>query len=214
MNYSDEILTRVTKQPTLLQGLKWFPSLEPHVSNDQDHPPFSWPPVPLEISDCNLAVVALAISELGHSCKSILEIGVGRNQDRSFFHIITQQKPSSAVYLGVDLQEHTHIQDPSLNRWFLKTNSFNQAEIRNKLQELGANSLSLLIIDGWHSINTAVNDWKYADMVHPGGIVLIHDTNAHPGPVALFDAIDDQIWEKHKLCTSVSDYGIGYLKRK
>jgi len=212
----DRIISCVRKLPSLQFGLKWFPNLEPHVNNNADLPPFGFPPDATEVSDCNQMVLRNAMDAmdaLGDGCQRILEIGVNRNGDRSFTRVIADNKRASASYLGVDTEDRADVEDVATKRWFLKCNSHEQDTVRARLAELGMNELDLILIDGWHSVNTTVNDFSYGDMLRVGGMVVVHDTNAHPGPVALFDAVDERVFEKHRYCTAENDMGISTFTR-
>ena len=57
-------------------------------------------------------------------------------------------------------------------------------------------------------------DWKYAERLSPHGTVAMHDTNVHPGPVTVFDAIDEQLFDKKKHCTEGSDWGISVIRKR
>ena len=207
----DSILACLNRCPTMINGLKWFPSLEPAVNNDQDWPPFGFPNS-AEITDCNLMVVKNALDKLGDQCRSILEIGVDRNGSRSFTNLFLRAKSRECVYVGVDLDDKSHIRNVEQNQHFLQANSHNQQQVRQFLQNLGVTELDILMIDGWHSVNTAVNDWSYTDLLSDHGIVLLHDTNAHPGPAALFDAVDETVWRKFRFCTQ-DDMGIAVFSK-
>jgi hypothetical protein len=209
----DRIISCVRKLPSLQFGLKWFPNLEPHVNNNEDNPPFGFPEDATEVSDCNQRVFRNAMDSLGQGCQRILEIGVSRNGDRSFTSVIAANKHPSAKYLGVDTDDREWVEDVATNRWFLKCNSHEQDAVRARLVELGMNELDLILIDGWHSVNTTVNDFSYGDMLRVGGMLVIHDTNTHPGPVALFDAVDERVFEKHRYCTAENDMGISTFSR-
>ena len=209
----DRILGCVRKLPCLQFGLKWFPNLEPQVNNNLDMPPFGFPQDAEEVSDCNRRLLKNALEHLGDNCQRIMEIGVSRNGDRSFTQLLTEHKQPGAKYLGVDLEPRPGVEDPALNRWFLQCNSHDQQAVRSRLRELGMDRLDLLLIDGWHSVNTAVNDFAYADLIRVGGLVVVHDTNTHPGPVALYDAVDERVFEKHRFCTAENDMGISVFTR-
>lgn len=213
MNSFDQIISCVRRLPTLQLGLKWFPNLEPHVSNNQDLPPFGFPPDAQEISDCNHQVLIHAMEQLAHSCVNILEIGVSRNGERSFTNVIHAHRQPHSLYLGVDKEDRSHVHDPEHGSHFLQADSSDQQLVRTKIQELGVTHLDLILIDGWHSVNQTVNDWEYVDLLRVGGMVIMHDTNAHPGPVALYDAVNEQQFEKHRYCTQLNDMGISMFKR-
>lgn len=209
----DRIVSCVRKLPSLQLGLKWFPNLEPHVSNDRDLPPFGFPPNATEVSDCNQRVLINAMQSMGSDCKHILEIGVNRNGDRSFTRVIADHREPNSTYVGVDKEPREGVHDPNIRSYFLQCDSHDQAQVRSYLKEVGMDSLDLIMIDGWHSVNTTVNDWEYVDMLRVGGIVVLHDTNTHPGPVALFDAVDERKFEKHRYCTAENDMGISTFLR-
>jgi hypothetical protein len=52
------------------------------------------------------------------------------------------------------------------NEHFIQCGSNEQELVRNKLKELSVESLDLLFIDGWHSINAFYNDWLYTDLLN------------------------------------------------
>lgn len=202
----------IKPQPTDVYGLRYFPNLEPEISNDQDSPPFG-SGCNTEVTDCNLSIVRMAVERLGSSLKSILEIGVNRNGDRSMSRILLDERPPDSFYLGIDLDDKSYLDDESSNTWTLKCNSHDQSTVRDFLRSKGIDGLDLLMIDGWHSVNTCVNDWSYADMLRKGGIVLMHDTNFHPGPIALFEAINEDLFDKDRLCLG-ADHGIAVARKK
>jgi len=39
-------------------------------------------------------------------------------------------------------------------------------------------------------------------------VVILHDTNAHPGCVALYHAVDESLFDKNRFCTEMNDMGI------
>lgn len=207
----DLTVQHITPEPTVVYGLKFFPNLEPHISNNQDAPGWGWHSGP-EVSDCNLSVVSSVISQLGDKCKAIMEIGVHRNQGRSMTNILMDARPKGSVYLGVDIDDKSYLDDPTTNTHTIKCNSHDQQSIRNKLRSIGVEKIDLLMIDGWHSVNTCVNDWCYTNILSDHGIVILHDTNAHPGCVALFYAVNETIFEKQRFCTDDSDMGIAIFR--
>lgn len=209
----DVTVSHITPLPTTVNGLKFFPSLEPLVSNDQDHPAFGWPSGP-EVSDCNLAVVEEAMLLNGNLSRAVLEIGVHRNDGRSMTNLLMDRKLDSCVYLGVDIDDKSHLDDIEKSIYTVRCSSHDQRKVREKLRALGVASLDIIMIDGWHSVNTCVNDWCYADLLSPGGIVLLHDTNAHPGSVALFHAIDERLYHKERRCVSDTDMGIALVRKR
>ncbi len=209
----EQTVQRITPRPTMVYGLRFFPSLEPHASDNQDHPAFGWHEGP-EVSDCNLMVVSDVVRAMGNNCKVIMEIGVHRNAGRSMTNVLMDQRPSGSIYLGVDLDDKSYLDDPIERVHTIRANSHDQRSIRNKLSDIGADRIDILMIDGWHSVNTCVNDWYYADLLSDHGVVILHDTNAHPGSVALYHAVDDQLFDKQRLCTGPNDMGISVFTKK
>jgi hypothetical protein len=205
---------KITPLPTMLYGAKFFPSLEPHCSNDLDSPAWGWPQTDIEISDGNLAVVQSVLKNLGNKCQNIMEIGVHRNLERSITNILMRQKPRGCRYLGIDIDDKSHLDNPADNIFTVKANSHNKVLVRQKLRDLGMKTLDLLMIDGWHSVHTCMNDWGYVDILSNGGAVIVHDTNAHPGPVALFSAVDETLFSKQRFCTELDDMGIAVFWHK
>jgi hypothetical protein len=57
-------------------------------------------------------------------------------------------------------------------------------------------------------MGNTINDWMYSDLVDVGGVVVLHDTNYHPGPTLLVDAIDTSIYNVEKHCITDIDWGL------
>ena len=76
------------------------------------------------------------------------------------------------------------------------------------MEVIGVSELDLIMIDGWHSVNMCINDWQYTEKLSATGVVVLHDINFHPGPVVLFDAIADNLFEKEKFGVGEADWGI------
>ena len=209
----NRIIELIKPRPTTIQGLRYFPDLEPQVNNDQDAPPFGWTGQQ-EISDGNRAIVTRTMEQLGSKLQAAMEIGVDRSNERSMSRIIMDQRPSGSFYLGVDIDDKRYLNNAEANTWTLQCNSHDQTIVREFIASKGVTQLDLLFIDGWHSVNTCVNDWRYTDLLRPGGIVLLHDSNSHPGCAALFDAVDDTVYDKARYCTEDTDFGIAVFIRK
>lgn len=202
----------IKPQTTSVHGLRFFPNMEPDINNDQDMPPYGWVSQ-VEVTDCNLEVVRSVIKELGSDLKAAMEIGVNRNGERSMSRVIMDERPVDSFYLGVDLDDKSYLDDPAANTWTLRANSHDQEAVRGFIRSKGIKQLDLLFIDGWHSVNTCVNDWLYADLLTPHGIVLLHDTNSHPGPIGLFEAINEDLYDKQRYCLE-NDFGIAVVRKK
>ena len=211
----DKTVAAISPTPISIYGLKFFPNLQPVVDNNQDLPAFGWPTGP-EVTECNLNVIQSIVDKLGDKCNAIMEIGVFRNpdSDKNMSHILLYGKPKDAIYLGVDLDDKSFLNDPEKNIHTVQSNSHDQSKIRRKLDEIGVKKLDILMIDGWHSVNTCVNDWCYTDLLSDDGVVILHDTNAHPGCIALFHAVDENLFDKQRHCADISDMGIATFWHK
>lgn len=202
----------IKPKPANIQGLRYFPSMEPDISNDRDNPIVGFIS-DIEVTDCNLEVVRSVVESLGPNLRACMEIGVNRNGERSMSRILIDQRPQNSFYLGVDLDDKSYIDNPAANTWTIQANSHDQEKIRAFIASKGVKKLDLLFIDGWHSVNTCVNDWLYTDMLSDNGVVILHDTNGHPGCVALYEAVNDEMYFKQRYCTE-NDHGIAVFRKK
>lgn len=196
---------KLLEQPTDIPGLLFHPQFRDY-DNDADWLPFTRP-ARQEVSTGNF----YSVSELDPP-GAILEIGVSRNGKNSFTHAILSKKPDAVPYLGVDVDDKSFLNDGKKRIYTLRTSSMNQERVRAELLTLGIESLGLLLIDGWHSLNAVVNDWRYSDMVVKGGFVVLHDTNGHP-PAAFVYAIDPKQYEVRKMFENQDDYGLTICKK-
>lgn len=237
----DSYLEIMFKLPTDIYGLKFKPTFQPdrddtnivsdrfhgmsgmdqpYYDDDRDwpmknlwgHPDNGWPGPPNEVSEENYAICEEVVKSLGNKCKVIVEIGVNRNGERSMTQAFLKNKSKDCIYFGIDLDYKTFLNDAENNVHTITANSFEQDRLRAAMKSIGIEKIDVLAIDGWHSINTAVNDWKYADMLSDHGVVVLHDTNTHPGPVCLFEAVDEMLFNKVRHCTDYIDYGIAVFK--
>ena len=150
--------------------------------------------------------------------KCILEIGVNKySMETSSTGVILDNKPKDCVYLGVDILDKSHLDDAENDVFTLQTNSSDHKRVIDRLKELGHRRIDLLMIDGWHSINAVVNDWQYTQWRSDNAVIIAHDTNAHTGPMLLFDAIDESLFDKKKHCVGkkngvFTDWGIAVYK--
>lgn len=145
---------------------------------------------------------------------AIMEIGVSRNGDGSFTNAILKNKPDNIPYLGVDVENKSYLQDPKKNIYTIQAKSEEQLKIRKHMQYLNINKLSILFIDGWHSLNTVINDWRYTDLLSHYSVVFLHDTNGHPGPTIILESIDKDIFNIKKYFENDDDYGLSIAVKK
>jgi len=210
-DFFEKTIALITPSPTDIWGLKFFPNMEPHINNNRDAPVFG-SPSDQEVTVENQNVVREVVTSFGDNLHAIIEIGVNRNGENSMSQILIHNRPRGSFYLGIDIDDKSYLNNLEENTWTIQCNSLEQDKIRQFLSEKCIDSIDILLIDGDHSVNACINDWKYSNMLRKGGVVIMHDTTAHPGPIGLFEAIDENIFNKQRLCTK-ADHGIGIARR-
>ena len=203
MNNIDQNL--YVKNPSNINGLSYLPSFKNESDNDIDWPWFVVSnKISTEISDANKEALDDIIRKV--NVKNVIEIGIARNNARSFTTQLLYAK--KGIYCGIDIEDKTFLND-SLNRVYtIRANSHDQSTIRSYLNTIGLEKCSVLFIDGWHSVNTVINDWKYTDLLDDNGVVIFHDTNYHPGPHLIIEAIDRSMYRVVMYCDGGFDWGI------
>jgi hypothetical protein len=165
----------------------------------------------VEFTLCNHNALERALNECGSQLKYVLEIGVCRNGNQSSTYTILKylSKYNDSVYLGVDIEDKSFLNDQTKGIFTIKENSSNYENIKNKLDELKINELDFIFIDGWHSINQVLDDWEYTRLLRGGGVVAFHDVTSHPGPHFFIKNINTDKWKVvGNLCSQ--DHGFGY----
>jgi len=204
----------VRQEQEAIIGLKYRPSLEPGRSDDTDFFGEFYRPVPREFSIANQAVLRQALLETP-DVRCIVEIGVQRNPlPESSTGILLHHKAPDALFIGIDIEDKSHLADESRRIYTIQGNSGDPSPVYALMAQLGATHIDFLFIDGWHSVNQCVADWNYVTRLSPRGTVTMHDTNVHPGPVTVFDAIDERLFDKKKYCTEGPDWGISVIRRR
>jgi hypothetical protein len=146
------------------------------------------------------------------NCSAILEIGVCRNDDLSSTHCFLKNKKQETIYLGIDIDDKSFLDNKEQNIFTLKNTSMDLPGNFNVMQQLGIKQFDFIFIDGWHSINNVMTEWEYTQLLGPNGIVGFHDTNYHPGPNRFVNALNTDKWHVVKACPD--DYGISFAWRK
>lgn len=168
---------------------------------------------PKEVTDCNRFALLQQFLRVRDNTKSILEIGIGRNAQDSFAYVFFNSKKHDTVYIGLDIEDRTFLNDSDKNIYTIQGNSSNFQENVIKFRELGVQKFDFIFIDGLHTINQVLIDWEYTNLLADGGIVGFHDTSCHPGPFNFVNALDQDKWVVEKnICPE--DWGIGFAWRK
>lgn len=161
-----------------------------------------------EFTQCNHEELKKAFLQI-NECKSILEIGVDRNQNSSTKTLLSL-KDKNCVYIGVDIRDCSYLNNPENNSYFLQSRSEDIDNVKNFIKSKGILELDFIFIDGWHSVNQVLKEWEYSSLLSKNGIVGFHDTNNHPGPTLFVDNLNDE-WIVEKKC--LNDWGISFVKK-
>lgn len=167
----------------------------------------------IEFSLENHEALQKAISFCDNKPKNFLEIGVHRNEDKSSTNTLIKNLPENGIYLGVDVNDKSYLNDEKKGIHTIQTSSSNYNDIILKLKSIGVLKLDFIFIDGWHSINQVLDDWEYTNILSDGGVVAFHDTSYHPGPNRFIYSLNKEKWMVFEnLCPQ--DYGLGFCKKK
>jgi hypothetical protein len=218
----------IEKLPSDIFGLKYIPQIiEDEVTgpdpNNRDcleitvfHPYHTQGKnVRQEFSSQNHAILISEIERLGDDCQCVLEIGVNRFSDVSSTRTILNRKPNHCIYIGVDIDDKSDLDSVDECVYTIKSSSENMHLVEELLRKFDVEKFDLIHIDGWHSVNGVINDWKYVKYLSDWGTVLLHDTSVFPGPFVVYDAVDENLFDKTKYFEfDYSDWGISVCRRK
>ena len=211
------ILSNRKKLPTNIYGLKWKPSLEPDISDDADWVGHPWQEIPRHFTELDHKVLSDAFQSTVNP-KLILEIGVNRSEayEVSSTSTLIKIKPKTCGYLGVDIEDKSFIDDPENKVYTVKSNSAYKDRIFEIIDILcgKGSKIDFMFVDGWHSVNQVLKEWEYWDRMSEKGIMGFHDINCHPGPVAVLDAVDPELFSVDYYGRGEHDWGIGVIKRR
>ena len=105
--------------------------------------------------------------------------------------------------------------DSNKNIYTIKEPSQNLDKILEKTTDIGIHEIDILMIDGWHSINQCYLEWEmYTQLLASKGMVVMHDTNFHPGPYFLVESIDTNQYDVYKHLWDIQDWGISVALRR
>lgn len=204
--------------PTEIPGLKWRPTLSP-AEDGADQLKFIGAydnGIYNPCSPCGKEVITETMNLLGDRLHCYLEIGVNAVQNcplGTFTQHVFDTKPADMFYIGVDHAAIEGLTNPEKHIHCIQTNSSERKQVFDFMDKVGAPLIDILFIDGFHSVNQALDDWQYIERLSPYGYVLMHDASFHPGPWCLYDAVDEMFFNKEKLCMD-NDYGLARIWRK
>lgn len=166
-----------------------------------------------EVTDCNRFSLLQQFMRVQNNCSAILEIGVCRNTEKSFTHVFLNSKKTETIYVGIDIDDRSSLNNKLKNVYTIKGNSSDYDDNLTLFNMFGVKKFDFIFIDGWHSINQVLMDWEYTNLLSENGIVGFHDTSCHPGPNKFINALDPEKWIIEKnMCPN--DWGIGFAWRK
>jgi len=124
-------------------------------------------------------------------------------------------KLDETVYIGLDLNDKSYLNDESKNIFTLQADSSDTESVMNFIQSKGISEIDFIFIDGWHSINQVMKDWEYTKYLSDFGIVGFHDTASHPGPHSFINALDKTKWNivENPCSNNQNDWGVGFAWR-
>lgn len=170
----------------------------------------------VEVSDCNKNALLEQFLKVKDNCKAILEIGVCRNGEGSFTHIFLKNKRPETVYIGIDVNDKSFLDNPGQNIFTIQSDSSDYSKIIDFCKTKNVEEIDFLFIDGWHSINQVLKDWEYTNILSEKGIVGFHDTAYHFGPKRFVENINTDLWNViTNACNHTEDdYGIGFAWKR
>lgn len=167
-----------------------------------------------EVTECNRIALKEQFLKVRDNCKAILEIGIGRNGDKSFGHVFFSNKKDETIYVGLDIEDRSWLCEYGENIYTIQGNSSNYDEnIKIIKEKFNVEQFDFIFIDGLHSLNQVLKDWEYTNLLSDSGIVGLHDTSHHIGPYLFIRNLDKDQWNViENACPQ--DYGIGFASKK
>lgn len=117
------------------------------------------------------------------------------------------------MYIGIDIKPKDHINSIENNIFTIRNDSANYEALYKLMEWYGKEQIDFMFVDGWHSVNQVLKEWKYWEKMIPTGVMAFHDTNYHPGPVAVLDAIDTDMFSVEYFGRGEADWGVGVVQR-
>jgi hypothetical protein len=167
-----------------------------------------------EISPCNRQQFEEHFNSIKEKCTSILEIGVCNNAEDSLTHVMINNKIDSAFYFGVDIKDKTFLDNEEKNVFTVQSDSADIKKIMAFVNSKGVKHFDFIFIDGWHSVNQVLKEWRFTEYLSDFGMVCLHDTNYHPGPRKFVDGLNPEKYVINKTCVEKIDWGITFITRR
>jgi len=170
----------------------------------------------LKVKDKTNTIVEIGVARLKRNQYSAETGLIEKTEDIPFEEsstsIFLNNKNPFTKYLGIDIEDKLDLELMGPNIYTLKSKSENYKIVSNKFQEVGIEQIDFLFIDGWHSINQVIDELWYLQFMKPGGIIGFHDVNHHPGPKAVLEALNPNLFRITNCQTP--DWGIAFAEIK
>jgi hypothetical protein len=167
----------------------------------------------IEVTDANRNSVKEYFLKVRDRCKAVMEIGVCRNGSSSFTHVFLNNKLDNTIYVGIDLDDKSFLNNTENNIHTIKGSSFDVEKNMEFFRSVGVEEFDFIFIDGDHSIMGVLNDWEYSRMLSKEGIVGFHDTSWHLGPREFVNNLNTEKWNVVPN-TCPKDWGVGFAWQK
>ena len=162
-----------------------------------------------QFSVCNKKVLTDLIKSKPHA-SLFVEIGTASTYTASSTETIINNKTENCLFYTIDIDERVlSVEGLHRNISIIQSDSTGD-KVKELLQ---GKRIDILFIDGDHSIDRVFAEYEfYLPYMKDDGIIVLHDTTMHPGPLLLMEAIDTNVFKTEIFCSD--DYGIGviYLK--
>ena len=212
----EEMLALVTKLPSEHYGLLWRPTVGEHDPTDYFR---EWPqPIPpIHTSELDIQVLRDALSLLKDP-KLVVEIGVSAAEGVTTTSIILEWKPDTCTYIGIDTNSKAEFDNVGKKIYTLCNSSVEHDKLYALMELLDLREIDLMFVDGYHSINEVLWEWEYWERMAPNGVMVFHDSNYHPGPIAVLDAVDPELFDVTYYGRETpffeTDWGMAVVRRK
>ena len=199
-------------KPSSLKGLKGIPDLGKW--NERDfikELPFNWHPIVAggngQFSRANGETLKNLINSKPNA-SLFVEIGTAAAFAGSSTETFLKNKKDDTLFFTIDIVGRENITLGKPKSFFIVERSTNE----NVKKHIADNKIDILFIDGDHSVKAVFEEYEfYLPYMKQDGIIILHDTNLHPGPFLFMEAINENIFRKERLHPTDLGLGVVYL---
>lgn len=214
MTIKEEYDKIVTWKPTTLKGLKGIPTLSHNWDGADYIPslPFNWLPI-IEGGNGQFSVknkeTLVELIKSKPDAELFVEIGTASIFTGSSTETFILNKKDNTSFISIDRAVCSNQTLEKTNVHFITNKSTN-----DYIKEyIGNKKIDILFIDGDHSVKTVFEEYEfYLPLMKQDGVIVLHDTNMHPGPFLFMEAVDETVFRKEKKHLEDLGLGIVYLQ--